>query len=54
VADRCEDVLQIMDEIDDEQRAQIGAAARRRVQAEHTADRRVDQLHDLVAEVVPG
>jgi spore maturation protein CgeB len=53
VADRCEDVLRILEEIDDAERAQIGAAARRRVRAEHTADNRVDQLHDLVAEVVP-
>jgi spore maturation protein CgeB len=47
LADSSTHVLQILDEISAEERAEIGAAARRRVLAEHTADRRVDQLHEL-------
>jgi spore maturation protein CgeB len=49
VADSREDVLRLLDETSEEERARIGAAARRRVLAEHTADRRVDQLHDFVS-----
>jgi spore maturation protein CgeB len=50
LADTCDDVLRVLDEVSEEQRVAIGAAARRRVLTEHTADRRVQQLHDLVGE----
>jgi spore maturation protein CgeB len=47
-----EDVLQILDETSEEERARIGGAARRRVLAEHTADRRAEHLHELVTAAV--
>ena len=43
-------VLRILDETEEMARLEVGAAARRRVLAEHTADRRAQQLHALVAE----
>jgi spore maturation protein CgeB len=46
------DVLRLLDGISDGERERIGAAARRRVLAEHTADRRVEHLHNLVNAVV--
>jgi spore maturation protein CgeB len=52
LADTRTDVLRLLDEVDDEERARIGAAARRRVLAEHTADRRVEQLHELLSAAV--
>jgi spore maturation protein CgeB len=36
-------------EVDEERRAEIGAAARRRVLGAHTAEHRADELEDLVA-----
>jgi len=51
LAESCADVLRLLDEVSDRERAAIGAAARRRVLAEHTADRRVDRLHELVTGV---
>jgi spore maturation protein CgeB len=52
LADTREDVLRLLEETTEEERAQIGAAARRRVLTEHTADRRVDRLHDLITGAV--
>jgi spore maturation protein CgeB len=49
LADTCVDVLRLLDAVSEEQRRAIGAAARRRVHAEHTADRRVEQLHELIS-----
>jgi spore maturation protein CgeB len=49
LTESCADVLRVLDETSDQERAAIGAAARRRVLAEHTADRRVDRLHELMA-----
>jgi spore maturation protein CgeB len=48
VADSAADVLRSLREAD---RDAIGAAARRRVLAEHTADRRAEQLEEWVAEL---
>jgi spore maturation protein CgeB len=48
LAESRDHVLRLLDEVSDEERQRIGAAARRRVLAEHTADRRVEHLHDLV------
>jgi spore maturation protein CgeB len=50
LADTCQDVLRLIDGTREEERRRIGAAARRRVLAEHTADRRVEQLHELLTE----
>lgn len=50
LADRAADVIRILEDIDPVQRRSIGGAARRRVIAEHTAERRVEQLHTLVLE----
>lgn len=47
LAERRGDVLAALARPDEDRRA-IGAAARERVLAEHTAARRVDRLHDLV------
>jgi spore maturation protein CgeB len=52
IARHARDVLEILDETTASAGAAIGAAARRRVLAEHTADRRADQLHDLVSAAV--
>ena len=52
LAERCADVLRILDETSEGQRGAIGAAARRRVLADHTADRRVDRLHELLSGAV--
>jgi spore maturation protein CgeB len=49
LAESTADVLAALDGISDERRAAIGAAARRRVLAEHTAERRALQLEGLVA-----
>lgn len=45
------DVVRHLGEVDDERRAAIGAAARSRVLAEHTAEHRVDELERHVAQV---
>jgi spore maturation protein CgeB len=52
LAETREDVLRVLEATSDDERAQIGAAARRRVLAEHTADRRVEQLHELMTQTV--
>lgn len=51
VARTADDVVQILGEADDDQLAAIAAAARRRVLAEHTAERRAEQLEAEVAEL---
>jgi spore maturation protein CgeB len=52
IADSTEDVLRTLREIPDDERRMIGARARRRVLAEHTAGRRVDLLEELVGVAV--
>jgi spore maturation protein CgeB len=52
VARSTDDVLRILRETDDDEVARIAAAARRRVLAEHTAERRAEQLEAEVAELV--
>ncbi len=51
VARSAEEVVQHVGSVDDERRAQIGAAARARVLAEHTAEHRADELEEHVAQV---
>ncbi len=51
VARSADDVVAHLRGLTDERRAQIGAAARRRVLAEHTAEHRVDELEAHVAAV---
>jgi len=51
IADTTEDALAALDAVDEARRASMGAAIRRRVLAEHTADHRVEQLEELVAQV---
>ena len=51
VARSAADVVQHLSSVDDERRAQIGAAARARVLAEHTAQHRADELEEHVAQV---
>jgi spore maturation protein CgeB len=50
VAETTDDVLRALTEVGAERRAQIGAAARRRVIGEHTADVRAAWLHEAVRE----
>jgi spore maturation protein CgeB len=52
IADSSEDVLGYLDGIGEDERRQIGARARRRVLAEHTAERRCEQLEEEVAGVL--
>jgi spore maturation protein CgeB len=51
VARSAAEVVQHLGSVDEERRAQIGAAARARVLAEHTAEHRVDELEEHVAQV---
>jgi spore maturation protein CgeB len=51
VADSADEAIAFLREIDEDERREIGARARRRVLAEHTAERRCDQLEDEVAGV---
>jgi spore maturation protein CgeB len=51
VARSAAEVVQHLGSVDDERRARIGAAARARVLAEHTAEHRVDELEEHVAQV---
>ncbi|MCW2679152.1 MAG: hypothetical protein JWM62_553, partial [Frankiales bacterium] len=51
VARTAAEVVQHLGSVDEERRAQIGAAARARVLAEHTAEHRVDELEQHVAQV---
>jgi spore maturation protein CgeB len=52
LADSGADVLRLLAEVGDDEARAIGRAARERVLAEHTAQRRVDQLEHEVAEVL--
>jgi spore maturation protein CgeB len=52
IADSAEDVSAYLEGIGDEERREIGAGARRRVLAEHTAERRCEQLEEEVAGVL--
>jgi spore maturation protein CgeB len=52
VARSSEDALRIVTTVDDEELAAIAEAARARVLAEHTAERRAEQLEAEVAELV--
>lgn len=51
LADDADDVLRHLADVDDDRRATIGAAARRRVLAEHTAAHRAAELEGHLAEV---
>ncbi len=51
VARSATEVVQHLSSVDEELRAQMGAAARARVLAEHTAEHRVDELEEHVAQV---
>jgi spore maturation protein CgeB len=48
VASGADDVVRVLTEVDDRELAEIGRRARQRVVREHTADRRAEQLEDLV------
>ena len=52
LADRAQDVLRLLDEVGEDEAREIGAAARARVLAEHTAARRAEELEAHVAEVL--
>jgi spore maturation protein CgeB len=51
VARSATEVVEHLAHVDDERRDQIGAAARARVLAQHTAEHRVDELEEHVAQV---
>ena len=53
LADGADDVLDILDELDDQNRQAVGDRARRRVVAEHTAAHRARQLEDAVGDLLP-
>jgi spore maturation protein CgeB len=52
LAERSEDVVEALTEIDDRERRAIGERARARVLREHTAERRVEQLEQLYEDVL--
>jgi spore maturation protein CgeB len=52
IADSTEDVVGFLRDVSPEEARQIGARARRRVLAEHTAERRCEQLEEEVAGVM--
>jgi spore maturation protein CgeB len=52
LAHTADDVMAVLHDTHERERRAIGDAARRRVLAEHTAERRAAQLHELVAETV--
>jgi spore maturation protein CgeB len=54
IADSAADVLRFLREADADARTAIGARARERVLREHTAERRVDQLEELVRAMTPA
>jgi spore maturation protein CgeB len=54
IADEAEDVVEFLRRVNEDERRQIGARARRRVLAEHTAARRCEQLEGEVAGVLVG
>lgn len=51
ISKSAEETLQILQTLTDKQRDEIGAAARQRVLAEHTAEHRAEQLEQYVSEV---
>jgi spore maturation protein CgeB len=51
IARHARDVLEILEQTTREEALALGRAARARVLGEHTADRRVEFLHELVSEV---
>ncbi len=53
VAAGAEELVRHLTRVDDDERHAIGERARRRILAEHTADRRAAQLAQYVAEVAP-
>jgi spore maturation protein CgeB len=53
LADSTEDVIRFLRTVDDERRAAIGAAARARVLAEHTAEHRAIELESHLNELLP-
>ena len=54
IADGPEDVVDFVRNVDEDERRRIGARARQRVLAEHTASRRCEQLEEEVAGVLVG
>jgi spore maturation protein CgeB len=52
VADTADEVVQILDEADEAELAAIGRRARARVLADHTAERRAEQLEGYVGELI--
>lgn len=52
IAHRTEDVVRMIEEMPEDRRRAIGAAARDRVLREHTADHRAKQLEEYYAEVI--
>ncbi len=54
LADSADDVLRILREVGEDEARAIGAAARSRVLAEHTAERRAEQLEHEVEQVLVG
>jgi len=54
VADTADDVVRVLDALDEETRTRVGARARARVLAEHTADDRVDELERHVIALRPA
>jgi spore maturation protein CgeB len=51
LADDAADVIRILETIDSEEGRRVGASARERVLAEHTAERRAETLHRLAEAV---
>lgn len=54
IADSAEDVIDYLTEIGEDERAALGGRARQRVLAEHTAERRCEQLEEEVAGTMAG
>jgi len=54
LAESSDDVLEALERIGREEREQMGLRARERVLADHTAERRAEQLEEYVAAVVPA
>jgi spore maturation protein CgeB len=52
IADSGEDVIRFLSEVGEEEREAIGSRARQRVLAEHTAERRCEQLEEEVSAVM--
>lgn len=54
IADSAEDVIDYLSEIGEDERAEIGGRARQRALAEHTAERRCEQLEEEIAGAIAG